>query len=79
MIMIDTLKASKKLLENGFSSQQSEALVNVIAQCDEEPVMKHDVTSLQIDIQELKKVIQEQSKDIQSLMKSIENFQRNRI
>ena len=62
--MIDTLKASKKLLENGFSPQQSEVLVHVIAQRDEERATKHDIRSLQKDIQSLR---EETKKDNQSL------------
>ncbi len=49
-MMIDTLRTSKKLLENGFSPQQSEVLVDVIALHNEELATQRDISSLKKDI-----------------------------
>ncbi len=80
-MMIDTLRTSKKLLENGFSPQQSEVLVDVIAQHNEELATKQDIQFLRkdihaqsVDIQSLKTAVQTQSADIQSLKTDVQEL-----
>ncbi|MGI9256326.1 MAG: hypothetical protein ACR2PY_05275 [Salinispira sp.] len=77
-MMIDTLRTSKKLLENGFSPQQSEVLVDVIALHNEELATQRDISSLKKDIHaqisSLKKDIHAQGKDIHAQGKDIQEL-----
>jgi len=49
--MIDTLKASRKLKASGFSEEQAESIINVVADTNEQTATKEDIHLLQKDIQ----------------------------
>ncbi len=69
--MIDTLTASNTLQENGFSRKQSEVLVHVIAQQNEELATKQDIQLLKKDMQVLRADMQALREDITKSIRHI--------
>jgi len=56
--MIDTLKASRELKASGFSEEQAESIINVVADTNEQTATKEDIHLLKKDMQLLRKDIQ---------------------
>jgi len=44
--MIDTLKASRELKASGFSEEQAESIINVVARMSDQTATKEDIRHL---------------------------------